>query len=82
MAGRPDMTLHGWRQLIEWSIEHSCMDPEERAVVYGAWLVMWNNFCQDIIDGYEHKLIEENYLEAADGGDEVMHDVGVAGRRG
>ena len=57
------MTLHGWRQLIEWSIEHSCMDDRERKEVETAWLGMWEKFCRDIICHYEPKLIEGKYLE-------------------
>lgn len=78
------MTLHGWRQLIEWSIEHSCMDPHERAEVYTAWLSMWEKFCLDIIRDHELDLIEGKYLEPpADDEDEVMLDAAEpTGRRG
>jgi hypothetical protein len=30
MVGKADMTVHGWRQLIKWSIEHACVDEKER----------------------------------------------------
>lgn len=43
------MTLHGWRQLIEWSIEHSCMDEDEKRMVHSEWLARWMQFCDDII---------------------------------
>ncbi|KAK4166426.1 putative adenosine deaminase-related growth factor [Cladorrhinum sp. PSN259] len=51
MAGKSDMTLHGFRQLIEWSIEHSCMEPEVKAKVYIDWEKMWNYFCKRVADG-------------------------------
>lgn len=44
MVGKADMTLHGWRQLIEWSIEHACMDEVERADVYNHWEKAWFEF--------------------------------------
>ncbi|AEO58941.1 hypothetical protein MYCTH_2306716 [Thermothelomyces thermophilus ATCC 42464] len=51
IAGKPDMTLHGLRQVVEWSIEHSCMEPELRSEVRGSWEKMWDEFCQRIVDG-------------------------------
>lgn len=57
-AGKTNMTLHGWRQLIEWSIEHSCMEKDLQAKVYSEWEKLWNKFCQWIVD--EHGwLLEE-----------------------
>ncbi|KAM7186020.1 adenosine deaminase CECR1 [Naviculisporaceae sp. PSN 640] len=72
MAGKSDMTLHGWRQLIEWSIEHSCTNTREKAELTAAWLVMWDKFCQDIINAYEGKL--KGYLEPGNDNDEIMGD--------
>lgn len=51
LAGKADMTLHGLRQLIEWSLEHSCMDAKEREKVHTAWLHMWEKFCLRIVKG-------------------------------
>lgn len=72
MAGKSDMTLHGWRQLIEWSIEHSCTEIDEKSKLYTAWRVMWDRFCQEVIDQYKDKL--EGYLELENDGDEDMYD--------
>ncbi|KAK0742372.1 hypothetical protein B0T21DRAFT_361220 [Apiosordaria backusii] len=72
MAGKADMTLHGLRQLIEWSIEHSCMDATERKGVSDAWLRMWDKFCQRIVNGEFDKPQEQKDGKAALGvlGDE------------
>ena len=51
MAGKSDMTLHGLRQLVEWSIQHSCMEPELMQEVRKSWETMWTDFCQRIVDG-------------------------------
>lgn len=56
MAGKSDMTLHGFRQLIEWSIEHSCMEKDLKDEVRADWEKMWEVFCQDIINGRFTKL--------------------------
>ncbi|CAI4219986.1 unnamed protein product [Parascedosporium putredinis] len=52
MIGRADMTLHGWRQLVEWSLQHSCMSTEERQGVWRKWEVMWDEFLGWIIAEY------------------------------
>ncbi len=51
MAGKSDMTLHGLRQLVEWSLQHSCMEPELMQEVRESWETMWDEFCQRIVDG-------------------------------
>lgn len=52
MVGKTDMTLHGWRQLIEWSLEHSCMSEEELAVVRADWDKRWESFLDWVIAEY------------------------------
>ncbi len=51
MAGKSDMTLHGLRQLAEWSIQHSCMEPELMREVRESWENMWDDFCRRIVRG-------------------------------
>ncbi|KAK3316287.1 hypothetical protein B0H66DRAFT_604586 [Apodospora peruviana] len=74
MAGKSDMTLHGWRQLIEWSIEHSCMELEMKAEVYGAWEKMWEGFCRWIDKEYGDLLTATNDAD----GDAIMNEGGSA----
>ena len=50
------MTLHGWKQLALWSIEHSCMDTQERKEVLVNWLRLWDEFCRWIVQEYSHLL--------------------------
>lgn len=52
MIGSHSMSLHGWRVLAEWSLEHSCMTAAERESVHKEWLRRWDIFCQWIIDEY------------------------------
>ncbi|KAL2197899.1 hypothetical protein P885DRAFT_68100 [Corynascus similis CBS 632.67] len=66
MAGKPDMTLHGLRQLAEWSIEHSCMEPQLRAEVCASWEGMWDAFCQRIVNG-EFTLQDDTDDDNAEG---------------
>jgi adenosine deaminase CECR1 len=60
MAGKADMTLHGWRQLIEWSIEHSCMEDKLKAEVLQSWEESWDVFCNWIVKEYGSDLKETN----------------------
>ncbi|KAH8743538.1 hypothetical protein F5883DRAFT_722614 [Diaporthe sp. PMI_573] len=52
MIGRPDMTLFGWKQLIEWSIEHACMSPVEQQDVRRVWNARWERFLDGVIEEF------------------------------
>ncbi|KAG4428746.1 hypothetical protein IFR05_015771 [Cadophora sp. M221] len=52
MIGSESMSLQGWKQLAKWSLEHSCMDPEQLKAVTAEWTRKWDEFCQWIIDEY------------------------------
>lgn len=49
MAGKADMTIHGLRQLAEWSIDHSCLEEERKAAVRKDWESMWDTFCRWVV---------------------------------
>ena len=59
MVGRADMTLYGWRQLIEWSLQHACMSATEYADVYEHWKAAWEEFLAWLVETYGHVLNEE-----------------------
>ncbi|KAB5566552.1 hypothetical protein GE09DRAFT_738753 [Coniochaeta sp. 2T2.1] len=48
-AGKADMTLHGWKQLALWSIEHSCLEDDEREKLLANWNKLWVDFCNWIV---------------------------------
>ncbi|KAL1871624.1 hypothetical protein Daus18300_004624 [Diaporthe australafricana] len=52
MIGKPDMTLFGWKQLIEWSLEHACMSPAEHRDVLREWEVRWERFLDVAIEEF------------------------------
>lgn len=52
MIGKDDMTLHGWRQLVEWSLEHSRMDDAERADALREWEKLWDGFVRWVLEEY------------------------------
>jgi adenosine deaminase CECR1 len=58
MIGKSDMTLHGWRQLIEWSLQHSCMSEEELRGVWAKWTELWEKFLDWVIA--THGAVEDN----------------------
>ena len=60
------MTIHGWRQLIEWSLEHSCMSPTEREGVKAEWENRWYHFLEWVVAQYSGDVEEEKAREAAE----------------
>jgi adenosine deaminase CECR1 len=52
MIGSESMSLHGWKQLAKWSLEHSCMDPDQLVNVTQEWERRWQEYCQWIVDTY------------------------------
>ncbi|KAF7907483.1 uncharacterized protein EAF01_005069 [Botrytis porri] len=52
MIGSESMSLHGWKQLAEWSLEYSCMNDEEKKNVTKEWTTRWRDYCQWIVDKY------------------------------
>jgi adenosine deaminase CECR1 len=49
MVGKENMGLYGWKQLIMWSLEHSCLSDQERADMLREWNKLWENFLADVI---------------------------------
>lgn len=46
------MNLHGWRQLIEWSIKHASLDSSESKQLETVWEPLWNNFVSWILQRF------------------------------
>ncbi|KKO96942.1 hypothetical protein THAR02_10950 [Trichoderma harzianum] len=44
MVGKADMGLFGWKQLAMWSIDHACLNEEEREIMRYEWNQQWNEF--------------------------------------
>lgn len=38
------MTLHVCKQLVEWSIQHACLDDDERREIHSEWAGRWDAF--------------------------------------
>ncbi|KAI1380431.1 Metallo-dependent hydrolase [Hypoxylon crocopeplum] len=41
MVGNRNMNLYGWRQLAQWSIDHSCLNQDERERILVEWERRW-----------------------------------------
>ena len=52
MVGDTRMTLHGWKQLVEWSIEHSCLTVDEIGRAKGILKREWEIFCEWVVTTY------------------------------
>ena len=51
-VGSDDMTIYGLRQLVQWSLDHACMDTAERQLVRQNWEVYWEKWIHWIIEEY------------------------------
>ena len=52
MVGDPRMTIHGWKQLAEWSIEHSCLSTTQIAQGKEIHAREWEAFCKWVVSEY------------------------------
>ncbi|KAH7151685.1 hypothetical protein B0J13DRAFT_246328 [Dactylonectria estremocensis] len=52
MIGKADMGLYGWKQLILWSLQHSCLEPAEFERMSAMWEKKWKDFLKWLIDTY------------------------------
>ena len=55
MVGKQDMNLYGWKQLIEWSLEHVCMTEKEYRDVRKKWEELWSTFIHWVVETYENE---------------------------
>jgi adenosine deaminase CECR1 len=58
MVGSTTMNLHGWRQLAEWSLQYSCLGPDDLRMAQTIFKRKWEAFCERVV---------EKYAEHADG---------------
>lgn len=52
MIGKSDMTLYGWKQLIEWSLQHAVLGKDEYAAIYTEWAKRWEQFLDEVIKDF------------------------------
>lgn len=52
MVGSPTMSLHGWKQLCEWSIQHSCLSNAEKHQAFKIFAGEWEAFCNWVVKEY------------------------------
>ncbi|KAI9151973.1 Adenosine deaminase 2 [Paramyrothecium foliicola] len=53
MVGRSDMSLYGWKQLVLWSMEHSCLSDDERTDMMQRWESSWIQFLEWVVETYD-----------------------------
>ncbi|KAI0417807.1 hypothetical protein F5X98DRAFT_363528 [Xylaria grammica] len=51
LAGNDNINLYGWKQLARWSIEHSCLSPDELRRTLAEWEKRWQDFIMAITKG-------------------------------
>ncbi|KAK6451405.1 adenosine deaminase CECR1 [Trichoderma asperellum] len=55
MVGKKSMGLYGWKQLVMWSLEHACLEDEERKDITRHWEMLWREFLINVIEWYEKR---------------------------
>ncbi|EPE03271.1 adenosine amp deaminase [Ophiostoma piceae UAMH 11346] len=58
LVGKADMGLYGWRRLAEWSLEHSCLEPEQLQAARAHWLNDWRDYVVWLLKTYDADRIE------------------------
>jgi adenosine deaminase CECR1 len=56
MVGKADMGLAGWKQLVLWSLEHSCMSDAEKLAAAEDWEAAWEEFLLWVLKTYDEVL--------------------------
>jgi len=52
MVGDTRTTIHGWKQLAEWSIEHSCLKDKEKQRAMTIFKRDFEAFCGWVVETY------------------------------
>ncbi|KAI7279403.1 Metallo-dependent hydrolase [Hortaea werneckii] len=52
MVGDTRMSVHGWKQLAQWSIQHSCLSEEEGKRAMEIFQRDWRDFCEWVVATY------------------------------
>lgn len=52
LVGKSDAGLYHLKQLIVWSIEHSCLSGAEKAGMLEQWKARWQEFLLWVIENY------------------------------
>lgn len=58
------MSLYGWKQLIEWSLQHSCLSKEDYDLIHGEWVKKWDKFLDEVIAEFGLELVEKAEVDA------------------
>lgn len=53
------MSLYGWKQLIEWSLQHSCLSKGEYDSIHAEWINKWDKFLDEVIAELGPELLRD-----------------------
>lgn len=46
------MSIHGWKQLAVWSLEHACLDEGEQTKAKAIFEREWEGFCGWVVETF------------------------------
>lgn len=56
MVGAPTMSLYSWKQLARWSIDYSCLSPQQQVQAHEYLDSARADFCKTVVDRYEYLM--------------------------
>lgn len=56
LAGKDDLGIYGVKQLILWSIQHACLDDDEKQQVLKKWEQQWADFLNQVVNDYDFSI--------------------------
>jgi adenosine deaminase CECR1 len=55
MVGSPAMSIHGWKQLAQWSIQYSCLSEKQKARANQIFNKEWEDFCTWVVKTFKEE---------------------------
>ncbi|PSN58687.1 cat eye syndrome critical region protein 1 [Corynespora cassiicola Philippines] len=65
LVGDPLMSIHGWKQLSRWSLEYSCLSPEDKNSGLKIHSKSWEEFCRRVVEIYGG-LVKDGHINRAE----------------
>ncbi|KAF2398678.1 cat eye syndrome critical region protein 1 [Trichodelitschia bisporula] len=63
MVGSMSMSLYGWRQLVNWSIQYSCLSKPEQEQAKQILEKEWVTFCHFVVDTYGKEFADKEFQD-------------------
>jgi adenosine deaminase CECR1 len=59
MVGAPTMSLYSWKQLARWSIDYSCLSPDDQKSGHEILAQDWRRFCKSVVEKCDGLMVND-----------------------